>query len=176
MIQSAVSRKAHGSAGNFDIALPLNGTPGIECRAGDSTSDYTLVVTFLANVSVNGNPQATVTSGIGTIGSGGVSNGGTVIVADNVVTIPLTNVANAQTINVTLYGVNGSTNFVLPMSILLGDTVGNGRVNASDVVQTKSRVGQQIDATNFRSDVNANGYIDAADIALVKSSLGTGLP
>ena len=55
--------------------------PGIECRSGGATSDYTIVVTFLANVSVNGNPQAAVTSGIGTIGSGGVSNGGTVIVA-----------------------------------------------------------------------------------------------
>jgi len=85
-------------------------------------------------------------------------------------------VANAQTIQVTLYGVNGSTNFVIPMSILVGDTNGNGAVNASDVSQVKSRVGQQINAANFRSDVNANGYIDAADIALVKSSLGTGLP
>ncbi len=64
-------------------------------------------LTFLANVSVNGNPQAAVSSGIGTIGSGGVSNGGAVVVASNVVTIPLTNVANAQTINITLNNVNG---------------------------------------------------------------------
>jgi len=90
--------------------------------------------------------------------------------------VMLANVANAQAIQVTLYGVNGSTNFVVPMSILVGETNGNGRVNASDVVQTKSRVGQQINATNFRSDVNANGYIDAADVALVKSYIGTGFP
>ena len=79
LVQSAVSRKTHGSAGSFDVNLPLSGTPGIECRSGGATSDYTIVVTFLANVSVNGNPQAAVTSGIGTIGSGGVSNGGMVI-------------------------------------------------------------------------------------------------
>jgi len=41
-------------------------------------------------------------------------------------------VANAQTIQVTLNGVNGSTNFAIPMSILIGDTNGNGTVNASD--------------------------------------------
>jgi hypothetical protein len=92
------------------------------------------------------------------------------------VTIPLTNVANAQTIQVTLYGVNSSTNFVIPMSILIGDTNSNGAVNASDVTQTKSRVGQQINSIDFRSDVNANGYIDAADVAVVKSKVGTGLP
>jgi hypothetical protein len=88
----------------------------------------------------------------------------------------LTNVANAQTINVTLYGVNGSTNFMVPMSILIGDTNGNGAVNASDLSQIKSRVGQQIDGTNFRSDLNANGYIDVVDVSILKSSLGTGLP
>jgi hypothetical protein len=85
-------------------------------------------------------------------------------------------VANAQTIQVTLYGVNGSTNFVIPMSILIGDTNGNGTVNASDVSQTKSRIGQQLNGTNFRGDVTANGFIDSADIALVKSSIGTELP
>ena len=32
---AAVSRKTHGSAGVFDIALPLTGNPGIECRSGE---------------------------------------------------------------------------------------------------------------------------------------------
>ena len=176
MAQSAFSRKTHGGADTFDIPLPLSGNMGIECRSGGATNDYTVLVRFTANVTVNGNPQAAVTSGIGTIGSGGVSNGGRVLVADNLVTIPLTNVVNAQTIQVTLYGVNGTTNFEIPISILIGDTNGNGTVNASDVSETKSRVGQQISPMNFRSDVNANGYIDAADIALVKSRVGTTMP
>lgn len=97
--------------------------------------------------------------GPGPIGSGGVGNGGRAIINGNIVTIPLTNVANAQTIQVTLYGLYGSTDLVIPMSVLIGDSNGNGSVNASDVSQTKARVGQQMDATNFRSDVNANGYI-----------------
>ena len=176
IMQSAISRKTHGFVGVFDVALPLNGTPGIECRSGGATNDYTVIVTFSANVTVNGNPQAAVTSGIGTIGSNGVSNSGNVLVAGNLVTIPLTNVGNAQTIQVTLYGVNGSTNFVIPMRVLVGDTNGNGIVNASDVSQTKSRIGQQLNGTNFRSDVTANGFIDSVDIALLKSLVGTGLP
>jgi N-acetylneuraminic acid mutarotase len=176
IVQSAVSRKTHGNAGSFDVDLSLSGTPAIECRSGGATDDYTIVVTFLANVSVNASPQAAVTSGIGTIGSGGISNGGMVITSGNVVTIPLTNVTNAQTINVTLNNVNGSTNVTIPMGVLIGDVNGNGAVNASDVSQTKSRIGQQIDGTNFRSDVNANGVINATDVSIVKSSIGTGLP
>ena len=54
--QSAVSRKTHG-AGSLGVNLPLSGTPGNQCRSGGATSDYTIVVTFLANVSINGNPQ-----------------------------------------------------------------------------------------------------------------------
>ena len=49
-----------------------------------------------------------------------------VITSGNVVTIPLTNVANAQTINVTLNNVNGSTNVTIPMGVLIGDVNGNG--------------------------------------------------
>jgi hypothetical protein len=175
-VQSAVSRKTHGNAGSFGVNLPLSGTPGIECRGGGATSDYTILITFLANVSVNGNPQAAVTSGTGTIGSGGVTNGGMVITSGNVVTIPLTNVANAQAIQVMLNGVNGSTNVTIPMGVLIGDVNGNGAVNASDVALSKSRSGQPVDPITFRSDVNANGSINAADVSLVKSSSGTGLP
>jgi hypothetical protein len=176
IVQSAVSRKAHGGVGNFDVDLPLSGSPGIECRSGGATSDYTIVVTFLANVSVNGNPQAAVTSGIGTIGSGGVSNGGMVITSGNVVTIPLTNVANAQTINVTLNNVNGSTNVTIPMGVLIGDVNGNAVVNASDVSLTKSQVGVPVSGSNFREDVNASGTITATDVTIVKSDVGHALP
>jgi hypothetical protein len=102
-VQNAVSRKTHGSAGTFDVNLPLTETPGIECRTNSATNDYVIVVTFSTNVTVNGNPQAAVTSGVGIIGSDGTPNGGMVFVNENTVTIPLTNVANAQTINVTLF-------------------------------------------------------------------------
>jgi hypothetical protein len=175
-LTSAVSRKTHGAAGAFDIDLQLTGPAGIECRSGGTTKDYTMVLTFGESVSVNGSPQAAVTAGTGTIGSGGVSNGGIVNVAANVVTIPLTNVDNAQTINVTLNSVNGAGNITVPMGVLVADANANGTVNASDVSQTKSRVGQTISSANFRSDVNANGSINASDVSVTKSNVGTGLP
>jgi hypothetical protein len=62
------------------------------------------------------------------------------------------------------------------MSLLIGDTNGNGTVNAADVSQTKARLGQVLFSTNFRSDVNANGTINAADTAIIKANLGNGLP
>ncbi len=175
-VQSAVSRKSHGDAGSFDVNLPLSGPSGIECRSGGATGDYRIVVTFAANVSMNANPQAAVTSGVGTIGSGGVGNGGMVMTSGNVVTIPLTNVANAQTISVTLNSVNGSDNVTIPMRVLIGDVTGNGTVNATDVSQTKSCVGQAVNATDFLCDVNASGAINATDVSLVKSESGTALP
>jgi hypothetical protein len=179
-VQSAVSLKIHGNAGSFGVDLPLIGTPGVECRGGGATNDFTIVVTFAGNVAVTGSPQAQVTSGTGTIGSGGVSNGGMVSVSGNTVTVPLTNVADRQTINVTLNGVNSASdqpafNVVIPMSRLLGDTNGNRAVNASDVSQTKGRIGKAFTSANFRSDVNANGSINATDVSLVKSLVGTGL-
>ena len=174
--QSAVSRKIHGGAGNFDVDLPLAGTPGIECRSGGATNDYTMVVTFGNTVTVNGNPQAQVTAGAGDIGSGGVPNGGVVTVNGAIVTIPLTNVANAQTLRVTLNSVNSASNVTIPMSVLVGDTNANATVNAADVAQTKARLGQAVDATNYRSDINTNGSINAADTAIVKQNSGTSLP
>ena len=178
-VTSAVSRKTHGGAGNFDVNLPLSGTPGIECRNTGGTNDYMIVATFTGNVAVTGSPQAQVTLGTGCVGSGGTCNGN-VTVTGNSVTIPLTNINNAQTINVRLNGVSNGTatdapaaDVIIPMTLLTGDVNESGSVNASDVALTKSRVGQSVDGTTFRADVNANGVINATDVSLVKSSIGT---
>lgn len=180
-LQSAVSRKTHGGAGDFDVSLPLTGTPGIECRTTGVTQDYTVVATFAGNVTVAGSPQAQVTSGTGCVGSGGTCTGN-VMFSGNTVTIPLTNIANAQTINIRINGVNSAgadapaTDFTIPMSVLIGDTNANGTVNATDVAQTKGGLGHAVDATNFRSDVNANGALNATDAAIVKQNSGISLP
>ena len=95
------------------------------------------------------------------------------------VTIDLTGVTNAQQITIALFGVDDTVNngdVGVRMGVLLGDTSGNGNVNASDVTQTKTRVGQPVNATNFRSDVNVNNAINGSDVRLVKSRIGTVLP
>lgn len=168
-LNSAVSRKTHGGAGTFDVNLPLAGEPGIECR--NSVGNHTLVFTFnnaLSNVS------ASVISGTATISGSPSLNG-------NTLTVNLAGVTNAQKVIVRLSGATdvycsalGTTD--VSMNVLAGDTNFNKAVNASDVSQTKSRVGAVVDGTNFRSDLNVNGSINASDVSQVKSSIGTSVP
>jgi Dockerin type I domain len=96
-------------------------------------------------------------------------------------TVNLTGVTNQQQITVKLSGVTDAIAQVLPdtsvsMGVLLADTTGDGSVNSADISQTKSRSGQPVDPTNFRSDVTVDGSVNSADISLVKSKSGTALP
>jgi hypothetical protein len=170
-LSTAVSRKTHGSAGDFDVALPLSGSPGIECRGGGATNDYQIVFTFSNNVESG---TASIDSGVGTIS-------GLPVFAGNTMTVNLTGVDNVQVLTVRLSGVTDQYFQTLPdalvsMGVLIGDTNGNASVNAADVAQTKSELGQPVSSTNFRTDVNANGVINSADDALVKSHAGESLP
>jgi hypothetical protein len=163
--QSAVSRKTHGAAGDFDVPLPLTGNVGVECRSGPT---HQMIINFAVPVTVG---SASVTSGTGSVGSFSVSGA--------VVTVNLTDVTNAQRITVTLGNVNDGTNVgdvPISMGVLAGDTNGNGMVNAGDVSQTKAQSGLAVTGSNFREDVNFNGSINAGDIALVKGASGTVLP
>jgi len=171
---SAVSRKTHGSAGTFDVDLPLTGQPGIECRTGGSSGNHTVIVTFDVPVSVT---NATVTPGSGGTGSVAPTNGFSV--NNSQVTVNLTNVSNAQTLTINLIGVVGggkSGNVSIPMSALAGDTTANGAVNSSDIAQTQSQSGQVVTFSNFREDVTVNGEINSSDTAFVQAHSGTALP
>jgi uncharacterized delta-60 repeat protein len=167
---TVASRKTHGGVGIFDINLPLTGTPGIECRSGGTNNDYQVVFAFPTAVTIDG---GSVSAGRGKSAD---MVGAPIVSADGrTVTLNLTNVSNAQTISLTLSGVNDGTstrNVAVQMRVLIGDTNGNGVVNASDVSQTKSRSGQAATAANFRSDVTGNGMISASDLALVKAHSG----
>jgi Dockerin type I domain len=115
--------------------------------------------------------NAQVTQGTGSVESTSTNN--------NQIFINLTGVTNAQTIQVTLFALNDGTSTAdlsIPMSILIGDTTGNGAVNSSDIAQTQAASGQWVDSTNFREDVTVNGAINSSDISLVQSKSGTGLP
>ena len=166
-LTSAVSRKTHSDAGDFDISLPLTGNPGVECRSGGATGDYTFVFTFTNDV-ING--TAMVTSGVGNIS-------GAPVFSANTMTVNLTGVTNVQTITVSAQNVTDQFLQTLPNSsatavILAGDTNGNSAVNASDVSQTKAQAGQVVDNSNFRTDVSVNGAINASDVSLVKQHSG----
>ena len=170
---SAVSRKVHGSAGTFDIPIPVSGTTGvtsaIECRSGGAAGNYQIVVSFGGPVTFTG---ASVLSGTGSVG--GTSGSGT-----NTATINLTGVTTAQTIIVKLAGVSDGTttaDVAVEMGVLVGDTNADRFCDAIDVSQTKSQSGNAVTGANFREDVNVDGFIDAIDVSLIKSKSGTALP
>jgi hypothetical protein len=168
-LTSALSRKTHGSAGDFGIALPLAGEPGVECRW--SGGAHMLIFTFSNNV-VRG--DASVTTGNGSVS-------GSPTFAGNSMTVNLTGVTDVQRITVTLSGVTDSLGQVLPdaamsVNMLIGDTNGDRTVNAGDALQTRSRSGQSTDATNFRNDVNIDGMVNSGDSLSVRSRSGSFLP
>ena len=94
---SVVSRKTHGTAGTFDINLPLAGNAGIECRSGGANNDHQVVFTFLTAVTLSG---ASVTP---EAGKSGRMAGPPVISPDGrTVTLNLTDVTDVQTITISL--------------------------------------------------------------------------
>jgi hypothetical protein len=167
---NAVSRKTHGSVGDFDVDLPLIGGAGVECRTGGPNGDHKVIINFANAVSVGG---ASVAS------SDGQAMVSSFSVNGPVVTVNLTKVTNAQTITISLTNVSDGTNIgnvSLPMGVLEGDTTANRAVNSSDISQTQSQSGQEVTSDNFREDVTVNGLINSSDIALVQSRSGTALP
>jgi hypothetical protein len=166
---AAASRKVHGSAGAFDINLPLTDPSGVECR--NTGGDHTLVFTF-NNTVVSG--SATVTSGIGSVAGSPTFNSHTM-------TVELTGVADVQRIAVTLHGVTDDFAQVLPdttvgVNMLIGDATTNRAVNAADVNRIKMQVGVPVTAANFLTDINANGAVTVSDVAQAKVNSGDTLP
>jgi len=162
-LASVVSRKTHGSAGDFDIQLPLSGNVGVECRGtGAATNSYRLVFTF-ANV-LTSVSDAQVSQGSVTGKSIGPS--------PRQYTVDLGGVTNAQTITVTLVDVNDGTNtgnVAVQMGILLGDVDASRTVTTSDANLCKAQALKEVKSGNFRNDINMTGAITTSDVNLIKA-------
>jgi N-acetylneuraminic acid mutarotase len=170
-VASAVSRKSHGAAGVFNIALPLTGAAGVESRRGTGTtlSDHVIVVSFEHAVSIAG---LTLNSSAGSPLASATVDGSTL-------TISLSSVADAQRVTINLLSVSDGTNsgdIALPIELLIGDVNGDRVVNSGDALQTRNRSGQATDATNFRADVNTDGNVNSGDAISVRSRSGNFLP
>lgn len=173
-LTGVVSRMIHGSAGTFDLNLPLTGNPGIECRRGGPNGNYTIVFSFMNTLtSASG---ASLVDGTGSVTTSSIDSDD----AHNYI-VNLTGVTDAQVITVNLGNVtdsagNVSSSASIQMGVLVGDTNADGFTDAMDVSQTKSQSGNAVTQSNFREDLNVDGFIDAVDVSLVKSKSGTALP
>jgi len=173
-LNAAASRKAHGSAGTFDINLPLTGTPSIECRSGGVNDQYMMVFTF-ANplTSVDG---ANVTSGTGSVATSYIDS-----TEPHNYIVSLSGVTNAQVLKVDLTNVSDSAGdfssaVSASMGVLIGDVNGSRDVDSADVFLVRQQTLQTVTNSNFRDDINASGDIDSADVFLVRKQTLTSLP
>ena len=171
---AVVSRKVHGTAGTFDLNLPLTGSPGVEPRTGATPGSHTIVFIFGNTLTSVGG--ASVTSGNATISSSMINSSN-----PHEYIVNLTGVANAQNITVSLSNVTdseGGSFSALPISmgLLTGDINGNKVVSNTDVSTVKGQVAAPVSAANFRSDVNSNGVISNTDVSTTKSQVGLSLP
>jgi uncharacterized protein (DUF1800 family) len=166
VIQSASSRLRHGSAGNFDMPLPLTGGTGIECR--NVSSGTTLVIMFDQPVFV-GSAQISPSSAK-ILGAPTFSNNGMLL--------RVSGLKNATSYTVTLTGVmNTGDEIANPLTLsfrtLLGDVNQSGAVTAADVNTANGWVSNSpVTATTFAGDVNLTGTVNRADVTTIKQQVG----
>jgi hypothetical protein len=117
---SAASRLTHGSAGSFDIDMPLSGSSGVEDR---QSSTYNAVFTF----------DVPVTSGEITV-IGGTATVGPITFSGNEMTAALTGVTDVQTVVLHTQNINGDglPHGDVPFGFLTGDVNGNRVVDVPD--------------------------------------------
>lgn len=165
---SIISRKAHGAAGTFDLALDteqtISGPVTVESRA--IGNGHVIVFQFSNPVTMPGAATAVDTNGL-------ALNIASAVQADNEVLVTLIGVADNTRATISISGVNGSMNGAVTLGFLVGDTNNSGSVNSSDISGVKARSGQSTGATNFKFDVNITGAIDSSDISAVKARSGS---
>lgn len=166
---SVQSRKTHGSAGVFDLAIDrtqiISGSVTVEPRL--TGAGHQIVFEF-------NNPVTSLTS-VSTIDSAMVTGIGTPMAAfsGNEVTVTLTGaVLDNKRLTIQLTGVNGALNTSVSMGFLVGDVNNSRSVTSADILQVKGRSGLTTDLSNFIYDINSSGSITSADILQVKGRSG----
>lgn len=167
VLQNVVSRKTHGAAGTFDLALGLVATnPTTEPRQGPNT---TIVFTF------NQPP----TSGTAAV-SVGTAVAGVPTFSGNSMIVPLSGLTNIQYVTVNVSNVastaGGTGSGSVRIGFLLGDVNQNRVVTLADLGLVNAQLAQPVTAANFLKDVNVSGTLTLADKAIANANLTTSLP
>jgi hypothetical protein len=169
-LRGVTSRKAHGAAGTFALAIDptvaISGNVSIEPR--DEGGSHLVVFHMAESVSSIGSTSV-VNAANAPVGSPVVTTSG------NEVRFALSGVPDASRIALSVNAINGTVNATAAMGFLVGDINNSRTVNASDIIMTRNRIGQTVNASNYKADINASGTIDTADVAAVKNNAGGGL-
>ena len=156
------SRKTHG-ASSFDIVIDTMQTIGGAVTVEPRAIGVGHQIVFQFDVPVTfGVASAVDEAGASVVVASAIAG------SNNDVVVTLTGVPDNKRVKVTLANVNG-VDFSVSLGFLLGDVNNSRSVSANDVQQMKARSGQNVDAGNFRFDLNATGVISAADVSAVKS-------
>jgi hypothetical protein len=161
-VVNAVSRRKHGTKGNFDIPLSIDESEvisliPIECRGGVKQS---IVINFdkpIVSAAIVLEPSLNKKANL----ANWVQNN------EKSITINLDNVSDAQLLKIKLNDITGidgaKNNGVLRMRILIGDIDGDGVVSKND---------EEILIRYFRMDINNSGDITEQDLLSVKNRIG----
>jgi hypothetical protein len=164
----ASSRKVHGAAGTFDLALSfvappnINHNPTTEPRQGPA---QTIVFTF--DKAITG-ATVSISEGVATAGAPTLSGNDVVVGLTNVtdqqyVTVSLTNVASADG------GTGGSGS--VRVGFLAGDVNQTRVVTVADLGLVNAVLAQLVTAANYLKDVNASGTLSIADKGVTNANL-----
>jgi len=157
---NAASRLTHGTAGTFDVNMPLTGTSGVECR---SATTYNAVFTFDAPVTSG---EVTVLSGTATVGA--------ITFSGNSMTAQLTGVTSAEIVTLHTQNINGDgqPHGDVQFGFLTADPDASRLVDRADRTLVQGQIGQPVTSSNFREDLNADGRIKNSDLDLVRTNRG----
>jgi DNA-binding beta-propeller fold protein YncE len=168
VLQSAASRRLHGAAGTFDLALSLVSTnPTTDPRQGP-----TQTFVFVFDKPVNA-ATVTVTEGVATAAAP--------VFSGNAVIVGLTGVSNQQYVTVSLTGVDSTDGGIngtgsARVGFLTGDVNQSRVVSVADLGLINAQLSQPVTAANFLKDVNANGTLTVADKGIANANLTKALP
>jgi len=166
-LSSVVSRKVHGTAGTFDLAIDrtqgITGTVTVEPRV--IGAGHKIVFQFSGPVTAAGTVSVT--------GSNGAALGtGIALAVGNTVEVTITNMPDARRATIALTGVNGNTSGgTVSMGFLVGDVNNTRNVTAADINKVKGK-NATVTASTFTLDVNTSGTVDTLDVNETKARSG----
>jgi len=172
-IVGAVSRRAHGTAGDFDIDVlhpPVGQSLSVEFRAGGPRM---VVVTFNEPVlGYNGLDFSDVTLSSGEVQS--------IQINGNILAIGMGNCTDAARLTISFPGIRDSSGEspaeTLVFGVLKGDVNSNQRTNVNDMAYVKNYVNQLVTVNNFRTDVTIDGRINVQDLNAIRGNLNKIIP